>query len=238
MGFRNAFNGLPPSSITADLLADGSVIGSKLAADAIDGKTITGAHIRTAASGKRWELDSTPANELRGYSGDAAEVLHGRVAVDADEDYAYVRIETPTIGTEDPAMVHLGASVRQGGAALPADVSVYTDMFGVWGNSVSDAQSLTFDTTTGDLALNGSTALRYIDFGRFVGTASGGFVSIPHGVPASPKCVQVSSVSAHRSRVTAAGGAFGPITVEVRNLDGDILAPDGQSVIVYWLVLA
>lgn len=51
--------------ITKDVIADGAVLAAALAADAIDGMTITGALIRTAPSGQRWELD---VNGFRGYN--------------------------------------------------------------------------------------------------------------------------------------------------------------------------
>lgn len=50
---------LAANSVTADKLAANSVTASQLRAGAIDGKTITGATIRTAASGQRTELGST-----------------------------------------------------------------------------------------------------------------------------------------------------------------------------------
>ncbi len=50
----------------------GIIPGSRLAADAIDGKTITGATFRTAASGQRLEL--TSAAGLRGFAADGTTV--------------------------------------------------------------------------------------------------------------------------------------------------------------------
>jgi hypothetical protein len=61
--------------ITSVRIADGAVTASSLAADAIDGKVITGATIRTAAGGQRWELGTgASANTLFGYSGRTDEV--------------------------------------------------------------------------------------------------------------------------------------------------------------------
>lgn len=51
--FRNPVTSLPASAIT------GQIGGSQLAADAIDGKTITGALIRSAATANRVEISST-----------------------------------------------------------------------------------------------------------------------------------------------------------------------------------
>ena len=60
--------------VTSVKLADGVVTARMVAADAIDGKTITGATIRTAASGQRWVLGTgASSNTLYGYSGRADE---------------------------------------------------------------------------------------------------------------------------------------------------------------------
>lgn len=110
MGFRNAFNGIPPSSITGDMLANGTIAGSKLQADAIDGMTITGAHIRTAATGLRWEMDSVHANELRGYTGDTAELAPGALRIFRqdptapwEKGYSQVTLTPPTVGVTGSA---------------------------------------------------------------------------------------------------------------------------------------
>lgn len=52
-------------AIIADKIAAGAITTGKLAADAIDGMTITGAVIRTAATGQRLQLD---VNGLRAYN--------------------------------------------------------------------------------------------------------------------------------------------------------------------------
>ena len=52
------------NAITADKIDVGAVTAEKISSTALDGKTITGAFIRTAGSGRRWELDQ---NSLRGY---------------------------------------------------------------------------------------------------------------------------------------------------------------------------
>ncbi|MFH8581637.1 hypothetical protein [Streptomyces zaomyceticus] len=57
---------IAPALIVADDVADGIITGTKLAADAIDGLVITGATLRTAASGQRIEL--TPDNVITIYN--------------------------------------------------------------------------------------------------------------------------------------------------------------------------
>lgn len=59
----SAENGpIAPALIVAEDVADGIITGTKLAAGAIDGKVVTGATVRTAASGRRIEL--TPENKI------------------------------------------------------------------------------------------------------------------------------------------------------------------------------
>lgn len=45
-----------------------AITGTHLAADSIDGKTITGAFIRTAATGQRWEISGLPADKITAFS--------------------------------------------------------------------------------------------------------------------------------------------------------------------------
>lgn len=51
---------LAAGAVTAGVLAAGAVVAGKIAAGAIDGMTITGALIRTAASGDRFEMQGGP----------------------------------------------------------------------------------------------------------------------------------------------------------------------------------
>lgn len=67
MPFTDPVTTLPADAIT------GQITGSQLAADAIDGKTITGALIRTAATGKRIALESS-SGEVRIYRADGTTV--------------------------------------------------------------------------------------------------------------------------------------------------------------------
>lgn len=75
MAFRNPLTSLPGSAITGPIdggqLVDGSVIGTKLSADAIDGKVITGATIRTAPAAPRIILQSSD-NTLMAEDGSTA----------------------------------------------------------------------------------------------------------------------------------------------------------------------
>lgn len=77
-------------AIIAEKIAAGAITTAKLAADAIDGMTITGALIRTAASGARMQFD---VNGLRGFNASDVETVRLRVDGDGleltqDADYA------------------------------------------------------------------------------------------------------------------------------------------------------
>jgi hypothetical protein len=61
------------SSITADKIDTGAVTAIKIAADAIDGKVITGATVRTAASGARVQMDSTG---IKAFDSSSAQLVH------------------------------------------------------------------------------------------------------------------------------------------------------------------
>lgn len=60
---------IAPAMIVADDVADGIITGTKLAADAIDGKVITGATMRTAATGQRIELTPDGVITIRNTAG-------------------------------------------------------------------------------------------------------------------------------------------------------------------------
>ena len=118
MGFRNPTK-IPPGSVGVLELEDGAVTGPKISVGALDGKVITGALIRTAASGQRWEQDSTLYNELRGYSGHANEVDPARVTVGVTSG-----TPTPFLTLSSPDRGFLGASslglfASTGGAVQP-----------------------------------------------------------------------------------------------------------------------
>lgn len=87
-----------------------NAIASRIKAGAIDGMTITGAFIRTAVSGKRWELDSNPANELRAYSGHPDETAPGGLTVDTIGADSVLTLETPTITGAGVARIKMVAA--------------------------------------------------------------------------------------------------------------------------------
>ncbi|MFB7359662.1 hypothetical protein [Streptomyces gardneri] len=91
----SAENGpIAPALIVADDVADGIITGTKLAADAIDGKLITGATFRTAASGQRIIIapSETPGtNAIRMYSGVTGELEPGELLASVNTDAGHPR---------------------------------------------------------------------------------------------------------------------------------------------------
>lgn len=143
MGFRNPAN-LPPGSITSVMLADGSVTGAKLSFDAIDGKIITGAKIRTAApNALRWELTSDAVNQLLAYSGNATFPDPGGVLVGVSGSPGSVQLLAPAPHAITPANLILRQidaggtseavlSSRGGGGTLEDSAAPANNI--TWGN--------------------------------------------------------------------------------------------------------
>jgi hypothetical protein len=103
-------------TITAGEIATGTITALQISATAIDGKTITGALIRTAATGQRWEITSAPANKILAYGGQAGEVAGGlEVAGVAGDASTYLRSPSePTHAAIPQAEIELHVD---GGAA-------------------------------------------------------------------------------------------------------------------------
>ncbi|NUP79745.1 MAG: hypothetical protein HOV96_19590 [Nonomuraea sp.] len=136
------------------MLADGSVTGPKLSFDAIDGKTITGAFIRTAADGTRWEIDSVlHADEIRGYTGFMTEVAPALVQVTSG-GAGLLFIKGPDLGSGS-ASLQLSAA----GMQVNADQGVT-----LLGNALGtnyvlvDPNSVTLTTANKPINLNSGTS--------------------------------------------------------------------------------
>lgn len=129
MGFRNPINGIPPSAITEDMLADGSVSGTKLTADAIDGKTITGATLRTAAAGERVVVrPDGGAGVIEFFTGDAAELTPATVDPAFDDDLVpsiSVRSGTSTGRTVAGALLLTPGTAASGVGAAELDANLF-----------------------------------------------------------------------------------------------------------------
>lgn len=116
----DAATALSKFPITSTDITDGAISTPKLSANAIDGMTITGALLRTAASGQRVEIDSTTINKVRLYSGHAGETSPGYISAGA----SFVEIEAPNISGFGPGNIFLGGDFGFGGesqAEITAD---------------------------------------------------------------------------------------------------------------------
>lgn len=104
MAFRNPLTSIPASGII------GQIQGSQLAADSIDGKVITGANIRTAATGNRVELDGTSFwDRVLFYTGDAGETVPPNIngGVDGGDGSLRLELRSGQRTLADPAILNL-----------------------------------------------------------------------------------------------------------------------------------
>lgn len=95
-------NEIATGAITAIKIDAGAVTASKLSADAIDGKTITGAIVRTAATGTRMIMrDDGAGGVLEGFGGLVGESPTVFDPSPYGADYPALRIETGQTATKD-----------------------------------------------------------------------------------------------------------------------------------------
>lgn len=107
--------------ITATDIAPGAISTPQLAANAIDGMTITGALLRTAATGRRVEIDSpTSANEIRFYTGSVGETAPGLVQVAAGE----VFLSSPNLGAGQ-SFVEISGAAGKNEVYVTADDGIF-----------------------------------------------------------------------------------------------------------------
>lgn len=122
---------IAPALIVADDVADGIITGTKLAADAIDGLTITGATLRTAASGQRIVIapSGVPGtNAIQMYSGVASELEPGELLASVNNDIGHPR---PQLIFWSPTVDAVGSSAAMrliaGGGAENDQGEFYLD---------------------------------------------------------------------------------------------------------------
>jgi hypothetical protein len=101
--------------VNGSLIVNGTITGSSLSADAIDGKVITGATFQTAATGKRWILSGSNQNQLKAYSGDPLESSPGLLIIDSVGGFPTVSLTGPRItgSTTEPAELSLSDDFAQ-----------------------------------------------------------------------------------------------------------------------------
>lgn len=261
MGFRSPLNGIPPSGITADMLADESVTGSKLSADAIDGKTITGAFIRTAATGKRWELSSAAVNLLRAFSGATGEAAPGALSIDAEDggggvDVTYkqpvARLEPPTMTVQygNPAYFSLtGDNGKNGtpgnGYRASANLGAPRIFFSALGDGEADGFGSAnhfldiIGGTNGGVFVNGTKAIRGVGFGSFSGVADvNGEYLFAHGLGRAPVAAVAISTQTGAARIFHVT-ATSATNLRVRSYDAaGVAVASGATIAGYFVALA
>lgn len=157
-------------AIVADKIAAGAITTTKLAATAIDGMTITGSLIRTAATGQRIQLDT---QGLRAFNTSGVEtatlysdiggfVMNGQIAVLKENGRPLVRM------VPDPAKFEAlgyGGSVRIGTSPANAEI-------GASGTIVSDAESGLYIAAGKDLVVRAGETARFFGIGSTVVASS------------------------------------------------------------------
>jgi hypothetical protein len=176
------------SAVTADKIQAGAITAAKLSADAIDGKTITGASIRTNSSGSRIELkdDTTYNDSILFYNGSG-----GLVGVMAPTNLGYVNLNGAFNASGDLTSQGdiIGATLSVDGLidGGSLDISSFAvDMQGVYDNNTTGLAPVGI-TTTGRLRRNG-TSSQTIKYD--IATVSGG---LSESVDAARQCDVVTS---------------------------------------------
>lgn len=210
------------SIITADLIA----------ADAIDGRVITGSTLQTAASGERVVVDAATATGrvwfYSGITGEAAGYVEADSIVVTSPDaykFGYLRLRPP--------------KVYSGGNAAPQiELSSGTGMAG--GQPVKDAQirytaaaGHYFDT--GGVTIGSTATVKGIDFGhKNTGTTDASAnITITHNLGAAPASVQLTPADGLLYRIVSTSSTN--FVVRVRNTSGTNQV--GVTPDVFWLAV-
>lgn len=101
----------------------GTVQGSIITGSAISGGTIIGSTIKTAATGKRIELNNSLINRVQFYSGDASEVTPGYLQIDVVGGGGQVIVASPAMNPNPGNISELNLS-SGGTAGQPAQLSL------------------------------------------------------------------------------------------------------------------
>lgn len=223
---------LATGAVTEGKVATGAITAAKIAATAIDGKTITGALIRTAAAGKRWELKSVPSNRLLGYSGSSMETAPGYLEVDepGGNGFPYVVLKSGDISGAGGARIILET---QTASDRNIDYMANKHAFGIVG--FADPWLL---LTSAGLQINGTKTIGGIDFGRANGltTNASSQVTFNHALGTSPLAISTFPATGHSlRRVTHTATT---ITVEARHLSTGALVGGGVTVNLDYIALA
>ncbi|MEU0788024.1 hypothetical protein ABZ341_41660 [Streptomyces sp. NPDC006173] len=184
MAFRNPVRSLPADRIT------GQIQGSQLAADAIDGKVITGSTIRTGLPGTTRIL-LAPSGNLYFYTGNPDEVYPARIDPDA----------SGKIGVYGPRMddiLDYGLTLKMAGtdttATLDVDKTTVVGDLDVGGEF--HAGNMRWGTVSVTPVPNVDTSLTVTGVGMIDASSYRVWVSLNSGFPSVLKPATVTSASA------------------------------------------
>lgn len=160
----DATSALSKFPITSTDISDGAISTPKLSANAIDGMTITGSLLRTAASGQRVEIDSpTATNRIQFFTTDTLGDP-GHISVGGDGTNGFIEIASPQVDSGDSATINFGSIAGASYinvAATDIDISANAGRLTLEGLAkpvfAADAPSLAVSLTTTYAA--GSTVL-------------------------------------------------------------------------------
>lgn len=128
-GGSSAYTGGTPQ-LSLDIAAGTfTLAGGTITAPNINGGTVTGGVLRTAASGNRIELHAATLNEIHFFTGHISETEHGRInisneTVPTDERHG-IDILSPI--TNNQSRSQLSIDSESGDGNLPAQISLVTD---------------------------------------------------------------------------------------------------------------
>jgi len=163
------------NAVTADSIKAGAITVTKIAADAIDGKTITGATVRTAATGARVALTT---EALQVFEADDTLVMHyGPLRISGTPDGAGLMIQQPGTGDDIFLARYNGAGdafVEMGRVGKPLERIVgYAESITLSSSAVGG--ELLLETTQAAAFFGGKTAsVRALAGGVEVTAAGGG----------------------------------------------------------------
>ncbi len=222
MGFRNAIHGIRPGTIGPDELAPDAVGEEHLRSDAITAKhTLTGPLVRTAASGVRWELSSSPANELRGYGSLGASPQPGKLSIDDSRNAS--RLTNPRrTSTAEVGHIEVRSDVTTGNAITQHQASGgHSFLLG----AISAAAGLKIGSTQ---------RLDYLGFGTRVVTLNPGSfaLGINHDLGVIPDLILIGLRRSNWWQYNVTNRTTTTFDLEIRNSTGASVAGD-EGTIVY-----
>jgi hypothetical protein len=166
MAFRNPVTSLPASSITGQItgpqIAAGAITADKIDVNALNGKTLTGSTVQTAASGRRIVL--APDGNLYLYTGASGEFNPAEIFTDASAKS--LQLLGPDFGASEYGLT-LNNSFGRSSATLSADDITAAGIFFAdnmnWGKvNITPVANTPTSVTVSGLVISGSTFVGFV----------------------------------------------------------------------------